>query len=95
MSLALDPALRDAVSALQTRIAEQLPVADPLGRIAGRAMTIEPIDTHTVEVTFRGVPQLSEAEVRAFRKVAELQAFCTVAPESATTLAVTFICKIA
>ncbi|MDQ3697582.1 MAG: hypothetical protein M3373_06100 [Gemmatimonadota bacterium] len=28
-------------------------------------------------------------------QVAELQAFCTVVPESATTLPVTFICKIA
>jgi hypothetical protein len=40
------------------------------------------------------VPQVSEAEVRAIRRVLEMSAFCSVAPESASTLRVTFLCHL-
>jgi hypothetical protein len=91
----LEPALRDTIAALQHRLAEHLPAADPHARLAGRAMTIQPVDKQTVEIVFHDVPQLTETEVRAFRKVADLPVFCTVTPESERTLIVTFICRLA
>ena len=92
--LALPDAMRDAVCALQARIAAQLPAADPLGRLAGRPLAITPVDAQTVAVVFREVPQVSETEVRAMRRVIDLPLFCTVTPESERTITVSFICRL-
>jgi hypothetical protein len=77
---------------IQHRLAEQLPAADQNGWIAGRPVTITPLDQQTIELVFHGVPQVSEAEVRAVRRVLEMPTFCSVSPESADTLRVTFLC---
>ena len=45
-------------------------------------------------MVFHGVPQISEAEVRAVRRVLEMPAFCSVSPESEGTLRVTFLCHV-
>ena len=90
----LDPALRDALTALQARIAESLPALDPLGRLAGRPMSIAPVDAQTVEIVFREVPQVSEAEVRAVRRLLDVPLFCTVSPESERTVAVSFVVRL-
>ncbi|HJU90828.1 MAG TPA: hypothetical protein VJ672_15670, partial [Gemmatimonadaceae bacterium] len=86
----LEPALRDTIAALQQRLQEQLPAHDPHGRLAGRPMTIQPIDKQTVEVVYHEVPQITETEVRAFRRLVDFPVFCTVMPESERTLIVTF-----
>lgn len=91
----LEPTLRDSIAALQQRLSDQLPSADPLGRLAGRPMTIQPVDKQTVEIVFHEVPQITETEVRAFRKLADLPVFCVVTPESERTVIVTFICRLA
>lgn len=89
----LEPGLRDLVSTFQQRLSEQLPRVDPHGRLAGRPMTIQPVDKQTIEIVFHDVPQVSENEVRAFRKLLDTPVFCTVTPESERTLIVTFICR--
>lgn len=91
----LEPGLRDLVSTFQQRLSEQLPRLDPHGRLAGRPMTIQPVDKQTVAIVFHDVPQVSETEVRAFRKLIDAPVFCTVTPESERTLIVTFLCRIA
>ena len=91
----LEPALRDTIAALQQRLTDQLPSHDPHGRLAGRPMTIQPVDRQTIEIVYHDVPQVTETEVRAFRKLVDLPVFCTVTPESERTLIVTFICRIA
>ncbi|HEY7406792.1 MAG TPA: hypothetical protein VH638_00865 [Gemmatimonadaceae bacterium] len=84
----------ELIVGIQQRLAEHLPAADQNGWIAGRPVTITPLDQQTVELVFRGVPQVSEAEVRAVRRVLEMNVFCSVAPESADTLRVTFLCHL-
>ena len=91
----LEPALRDTIAVLQQRLLEQLPGHDPHGRLAGRPMTIQPVDKQTIEVVYHDVPLVTETEVRAFRRLVDLPVFCTVTPESERTLIVTFICRIA
>ena len=90
----LEPALRDTIAALQQRLTDQLPSHDPHSRLAGRPMTIQPVDRQTIEIVYHDVPQVTETEVRAFRKLVDLPVFCTVTPESERTLIVTFICRI-
>jgi hypothetical protein len=87
--------LNELIVGIQQRLAEQLRAADQNGWIAGRPMTITPLDQQTIELVFHGVPQVSEAEVRAIRRVLEMPAFCSVSPESASTLRVTFLCHVA
>jgi hypothetical protein len=94
MTLTIEPALHDVLTALQQRLAEQLPLADSNGRLAGRPITIRPVDRQTIEVIFREVPQVSETEVRAVRRIVDLPTFCTVSPESESTLTVVFICRL-
>jgi hypothetical protein len=86
--------LNQLIVGMQQRLAEQLPAADQNGWIAGRPVTITPLDQQTIELVFHGVPQVSEAEVRAVRRVLEMAAFCSVSPETARTLRVTFLCHV-
>ena len=94
MSLTIESALHDIVTALQQRLAEQLPAADSNGRLAGRPMTILPVDRQTIEIIFHVVPQVSETEVRAVRRIVDLPTFCSVSPGGENTLTVTFICRL-
>ncbi len=90
----LTTSLNELIVGIQQRLAEQLPAADQNGWIAGRQVTITPLDQQTVELVFHGVPQVSEAEVRAVRRALEMSTFCSVSPESASTLRVTFLCHV-
>lgn len=94
LRLVLTTSLNELIVGMQQRLAEQLPAADQNGWIAGRPVTITPLDQQTIELVFHGVPQVSEAEVRAVRRVLEMSAFCSVSPESAGTLRVTFLCHV-
>jgi hypothetical protein len=90
----LTTSLNELIVGIQQRLADQLPAADQNGWIAGRPLTITPLDQQTVELVFHGVPQRSEAEVRAGRRALERPVFCSVSPESDTTLRVTFLCHL-
>ena len=90
----LTTSLNELIVSIQQRLAEQLPAADQNGWIAGRPVTITPLDQQTVELVFHGVPQVSEAEVRAVRRALEMPVFCSVSPESDATLRVTFLCHL-
>ena len=90
----LTTSLNELIVGIQQRLADQLPAADQNGWIAGRPLTITPLDQQTVELIFHGVPQVSEAEVRAVRRALEMPAFCSVSPESDATLRVTFLCHL-
>lgn len=86
--------LNELIVGIQQRLAEHLPGADLNGWIAGRPLTITPLDHQTIELVFHGVPQVSEAEVRAVRRVLDMSAFCSVSPESADAVRVTFLCHV-
>jgi hypothetical protein len=86
--------LNELIVGIQQRLADQLPAADLNGWIAGRPVTITPLDQQTIELVFHGVPQVSEAEVRAVRRVLDMPAFCSVAPEGRSSLRVTFLCHV-
>ena len=86
--------LNELIVGIQQRLADQLPAADLNGWIAGRPVTITPLDQQTIELVFHGVPQVSEAEVRAVRRVLDMPAFCSISPESADALRVTFLCHV-
>jgi hypothetical protein len=90
----LTTSLNELIVGIQRRLAEQLPTVDQNGWLAGRALTITPLDQQTIELVFHDVPQVSEAEVRAVRRVLEMSAFCSVAPESADSLRVKFLCHL-
>jgi hypothetical protein len=94
LTLVLTTSLNELITGIQQRLADQLPAADLNGWLAGRQITIAPLDGQTLELVFHGVPQVSESEVRAVRRVLDMPAFCTVAPESPDAVRVTFICHL-
>ncbi len=90
----LTTSLNELIVGIQQRLAEHLPAADQNGWIAGRQVSITPLDQQTIELVFHGVPQVSEAEVRAVRRVLDMSTFCSVSPETSGTLRVTFLCHV-
>lgn len=90
----LTTSLNELIVSIQQRLADQLPAADLNARLAGRQITITPLDGQTLELAFHGVPQVSEAEVRAVRRILDMPTFCTVSPESSDALRVTFLCHL-
>lgn len=90
----LTTSLNELIVSIQQRLAEQLPAADLNGWLAGRQISITPLDGQTLEIVFHAVPHLSEAEVRAVRRILDMPTFCSVSPESGDALRVTFLCHL-
>ena len=49
------------------------------------------IDGTTLEITYRDVPGIAEAEVLGVKRLIEAECFCTVSPHTAETVIVRFV----
>jgi hypothetical protein len=76
---------------LQRRLAEGLSRIDPHHRLLGRPVTYRLIAGQTVEITYRDVPGIAEAEVLGVKRVLGKDCFCTVSPQTAETVIVRFV----
>lgn len=87
------PAAR--VDAVRHRLAGGLARIDPHHRLLGRPVTYHLIDGHTLEITYRDVPGIAEAEVLGVKRLIEEECFCTVSPQTAETVTVRFVVSLA
>lgn len=76
---------------IRQRLADALPRVDPHHRLAGRPVTYRLIDGGTLEITYRDVPAIADAELLAVRRVIGAETSCTVTPRTAETLTVRFV----
>lgn len=76
---------------IQQRLAEGLMKIDPHHRLLGRPVAYRVIDGTTLEITYRDVPGIAEAEVLGVKRLIGADCFCTVAPQTAETLTVRFV----
>jgi hypothetical protein len=76
---------------LQRRLAEGLSRIDPHHRLLGRPVSYRLIAGQTIEITYRDVPGIAEAEVLGVKRVVGKDCFCTVSPQTAETIIVRFV----
>jgi hypothetical protein len=84
----------DAITDIQRRLADGLAGIDPHHRLLGRPVTYRVIDGQTLEITYRDVAGIAEAEVLGVKRVIGRECFCTVSPQTAESVTVRFVVPI-
>ena len=80
----------DAITELQKKLADGLAKIDPHHRLLGRPMSYRVIDGKMLEITFRDVTGIAEAEVLGVKRIIG-DCFCSVSPQTAEQLIVRFV----
>jgi hypothetical protein len=76
---------------IQHRVAEGLARIDPHHRLLGRPVSYRVIDGQTLEITFRDVPGIADAEVVGLQRLIGRECSCTVSPQTAESVTVRFV----
>jgi SRSO17 transposase len=82
---------QEQAAAIQHRLSEGLRKIDPHHRLHGRPVAYRIIDGTMLEITYRDVPGIAEAEVLGVKRVIGVDCFCSVAPQTAETVTVRFV----
>lgn len=82
---------REVASEIQRRLSDGLGKIDPHHRLLGRPVAYRVIDGTTLEITYRDVSGIAEAEVLGVKRLIGAECFCTVAPQTAETITVRFV----
>ncbi len=69
-------------------------MVDPNRRLVGRPLSHQLIAGQTLEIVYREVPQIDEAEVLGVKRLIGAECFCSVTPSTAETLTVRFVVPI-
>jgi hypothetical protein len=85
------PASPDAITDLQRRLAEGLSRIDPHHRLLGRPVTYRVIDGRTLEVTYRDVAGIADAEVLGVKRIIGQDCSCSISPQTAEQITVRFV----
>lgn len=81
----------EAITDLLHRLAEGLAKIDPHHRLLGRPVSYRVIDGQTIEITYRDVAGIAEAEVLGVKRIVGRDCFCSVSPQTAEQLTVRFV----
>jgi hypothetical protein len=60
-------------------------------RLLGRPVSYRLIDGQTLEITFRDVAGIAEAEVLGVKRILGEECYCTVSPQTAESVMVRFV----
>jgi len=83
--------MTEAVNDLQRRLADGLATIDPHHRLLGRPVTYRVIDGQTLEITYRDVTGIADAEMLGVKRLIGQECFCTVSPQTSERLIVRFV----
>jgi hypothetical protein len=81
----------ERIAEVQRQLAQGLARIDPHHRLMGRPVSYRVIDGETLEITFRDVAGIAEAEVLGVKQVLGRDCYCTVAPQTAESVIVRFV----
>ena len=81
----------DAITELQRRLATGLAKIDPHHRLLGRPVTYRVIDGQMLEITYRDVAGIADAEVLGVKRIIGRDCSCTVSPQTAEQITVRFV----
>jgi hypothetical protein len=81
----------ESIGALQRKLVEGLAKIDPHHRLLGRPVTYRVIDGRALEITYRDVAGIADAEVLGVKRIIGLDCSCSVSPQTAEQLTVRFV----
>ena len=81
----------ESIGALQRKLAEGLVRIDPHHRLLGRPVTYRVIDGRALEITYRDVAGIADAEVLGVKRIIGMDCACSVSPQTAEQLTVRFV----
>lgn len=81
----------DAITDLQRRLADGLAKIDPHHRLLGRPVSYRVIDGQMLEITYRDVAGIAEAEVLGVKRIMGKDCYCSVSPQTAERIMVRFV----
>ena len=84
----------DRAAEIQRRLAESLARIDPHHRLAGRPVTYRILDGRALEIMYRDVAGVTDAELAAVQRVVGAKCACTVSPQTAENLTVRFVVEL-
>lgn len=79
------------IDGIQRQLALGLARIDPHHRLLGRPVSYRVIDGQTIEITYRDVAGIAEAEVLGVKRILGKDCYCTVAPQTAESVTVRFV----
>ena len=79
------------IGEIQRRLTDGLAKIDPHHRLLGRPVHYRVIDGATLEITYRDVPGIAEAEVLGVKRLLPNDCFCSVSPQTAECVTVRFV----
>jgi hypothetical protein len=80
---------------VRRRLDDALPRVDPHHRLAGRPVSYRVIDGATLEILWRDVPSIADAELLAVKRLIGGESACTVSPQTAETVIVRVVVVVA
>jgi hypothetical protein len=86
-----DRATPERLSAIEESLAAGLGKVDPFHRLRGRPVRYQLTAGQTLEITFRDVPSIGEAELLGVKKLLGGKSFCSVSPQTRERLTVRFV----
>jgi len=81
----------DTITELQRRLAEGLAKIDPHHRLLGRPVSYRVIDGQMLEITYRDVAGIADAEVNGVKRIIGRDCSCSVSPQTAEQISVRFV----
>ena len=81
----------DAITELQRRLADGLAKIDPHHRLLGRPVSYRVIDGQMLEIIYRDVAGIADAEVNGVKRIIGRDCSCSVSPQTAEQISVRFV----
>lgn len=81
----------DAITDLQRRLADGLAKIDPHHRLLGRPVSYRVIDGQMLEIVYRDVAGIADAEVNGVKRIIGRDCSCSVSPQTAEQISVRFV----
>jgi hypothetical protein len=85
------PSAAEAITELQRKLADGLARIDPHHRLLGRPVTYRVIDGRMLEVTYRDVAGIADAELFGVKRIIGDDCSCSISPQTAEQLTVRFV----
>jgi hypothetical protein len=84
----------ETANRIQRRLAEGLPRIDPHHRLAGRPVSYRVLDGRTLEIAYRDVAGIADAELTGVKRLIGADCSWTVSPQTAETVTVRFVVEL-
>ena len=88
------PASPEVISELQRRLSDGLSKIDPHHRLLGRPVSYRVIDGKALEITYRDVAGIADAEVLGVKRIIGQDCSCTISPQGAERIIVRFVVQL-